>query len=133
MTRSEELARLRLSIQTDEANRDELQRKLAEFVSKLNQEVTTLKQTNQAENQERARSLQQMLQEHMASLMDYEQSREREAARQAEELATYLSNLMNQVAGMRKANQQENQAIRTSWLRGPVVIESGVTRQVVLG
>jgi hypothetical protein len=69
----------------------------------------------------------------MASLMDYEQSREREAARQAEELAAYLSNLMNQVAGMRKANQQENQASRTSWLRGPVVVESGVTRQVVLG
>lgn len=122
MKRSEEMARLRASIQRDEANRDELQRKLTEFAMTLNQEVTTLKQTNQAENLERARILQQMLNDHMTALMKSEQSRECEAARQANELADYLAKLMNRVSSMRKSNQQENLASRSGWLRGAVSV-----------
>ena len=122
MKRSEEMARLRASIQRDEANRDELQRKLTEVAMTLNQEVTTLKQTNQAENLERARILQQMLNDHMTALMKSEQSRECEAARQANELADYLAKLMNRVSSMRKSNQQENLASRSGWLRGAVSV-----------
>ena len=122
MKRSEEMARLRASIERDEANRDELQRKLTEFAMTLNQEVTTLKQTNQAENLERARVLQQMLNDHMTALMKSEQSRECEAARQAGELADYLAKLMNRVSSMRKSNQQENLASRSGWLRGAVSV-----------
>ena len=122
MKRSEEMARLRASIQRDEANRDELQRKLTEFAMTLNQEVTTLKQTNQAENLERARILQQMLNDHMTALMKSEQRRECDAARQANELADYLAKLMNRVSSMRKSNQQENLASRSGWLRGAVSV-----------
>ena len=93
-----------------------------EFAMTLNQEVTTLKQTNQAENLERARILQQMLNDHMTALMKSEQSRECEAARQANELADYLAKLMNRVSSMRKSNQQENLASRSGWLRGAVSV-----------
>ena len=97
MKRSEEMARLRASIQRDEANRDELQRKLTEFAMTLNQEVTTLKQTNQAEIWDGPRIRQKRLTDIMRPLMKSEKGREGEPARKANKLADNLAKLMNRV------------------------------------
>ena len=122
MSRSQDLAALRARITADEAARDELQVQLGQFVVKLNQEVTTLKQSNQAQNQERARTLQNMLNDHMNALLSYEASREKDAARQHQELADHLAALKAGVDNMRQANRNENSASRTAWRRSSVVL-----------